>query len=201
MGLEALGRDLSMHDQRLEGKFSGALVICGSARCLWDDLDQITFNRPDYMAINLAGMFLPHPVAHWYSNEWELLPKWSWLRKKMRDYPDHKSIYLHTNNPNADPVINLWNWSPAGTSSLGAVLTGLALGYDRIMVCGVPLDNEGHFYDIPGQQTNFEDVVPDRNGVPRFWAECVETVFDGKVSFASGRIREMIDAEDLRRVS
>jgi len=193
VGLEALGRRLDTHD--CVGAYSGELVIMGGGRCLWDDLAKINGRHHDFMAVNHAGLFFKGKLNHWYTNEGPMLPLWETLRRHMRGHGDNGPVLTHTNDPNSTADY-LWNWSGAGSSSLGAVLTGLALGYDKIILCGIPLDNSGHFYDPPGEHSNFINEVPKRDGYPRYWQNAARDVFDGKVKAVSGRLIEVLGELD-----
>ena len=47
------------------------------------------------------------------------------------------------------------------SSVFGAIYVGLAVGFERIILCGCPLDNTGHYYDPPGMETRFEEWTLD----------------------------------------
>ena len=96
--------------------------------------------------------------------------------------------------------MEVWPWPGHGTSSLNGCYTGLALGYDEIVLCGAPLDDSGHYFDPPTWHTNFVREIPDvdRGGViqPRYWSEAKARIFDGKVKSMSGRTRDLLGAPD-----
>ena len=55
-------------------------------------------------------------------------------------------------------------------------MTGLGLGYSKIYLCGVPLDNGPHYFDPPWTHTNFE-----RSGGLREWQNARDRYFEGRV--------------------
>jgi len=175
----------------IAGSEKGLAVVCGSGRCLWDDLESLGEHEGKIIAVNWAGLFIPQEVHHWYSDESEGLFHWCQLRYKFPRGCHQQPAIAHTakDYPHME---NVWPWPLQGTSSLGAVYTGLALGFDEIVLCGVPLDDKGHFYDPPDVKTNFTNVVPDRDGELRFWRDAKQRFFDGKVTSMSGRTRDLL---------
>lgn len=187
MGLEALGVSWGT-----KLKFSGSLLIVGSGRCVWDDLMKIDYKAWDVMCINDMVMHFPGPVHHAYSNDHKWLLKWVEARRPrlLKDYPNE--ILLHSCGVGCNTRIHHWPWPGHGSSGLCAVYTGLGLGYDEIVLAGVPLDGSGHYFDPPWGKTNFQNEVPDQDGLPRYWRRASQGVFDGKVTSLSGRTRELL---------
>lgn len=187
MTLEDLGVKLNYPDFK---PCSGKLLIVASGRCVWDDLEryardqEIHFNG-DVMAVNDVGMHLPCELTHWYSNDWKMLPKWVEARRP-RFKKKYGPVQTHSCYGGAKYV---WPWPGHGTSSLNAVYTGLALGYDEIVLAGVPLDNSGHYFDPPWVNSNFSNEVPNKGGQLRYWNR---QIFEGKVKSLSGRTRELL---------
>lgn len=123
---------------------------------MWDDLTKLGDIRAyDVMCINDIGMHYPGVVKYWYSNDAVMLKYWAQARRPGYN----KDIKLHSNNGaggSIDPSITLWDWVH-GNSGINAVKTALALGYDRVVLCGVPLDNTGHYFDPPSVMTNYDN--------------------------------------------
>ena len=137
------------------GKYGGHLLILGCGRTVWDDLKvaQQLFENTGLayhvMAINMAfmgleGMYRQQKITidHFVSLHQEYL----WLR----------NIYLRTNTithgkvmaPNTDYC---WDLNRGGTGGLFALRIAMALGYHKIIICGVPLEGDGRFFDAPDQ--------------------------------------------------
>lgn len=136
--------------------YSGRLVIAGGGRSVLPDMERIGNwgDDADWMAINDVGMFLPR-VDHWFSIHGECFPEWANVRRLNHDCHD---IKYHSKQGSKTVCIEwpiLPNWGPLGGQA--ACLVALALGYDEIVLCGVPGDDSGHFYPAHnrrGQKTN-----------------------------------------------
>ncbi len=163
-------------------------IVIGSGRCVWDDLARTNTVCRDVMCINDIGMHYPGPIRHWYSNDGVMLKYWHQARR-----PEYnKDIKLHSNNGaggSIDPSIRVWEWVH-GNSGINAVKTALALGYDKVIVCGMPLDDSGHYFDSPWGVTNYNNNSVLDDWV-RYAVEC-----RGKVISVSGNLRRILDDGD-----
>jgi hypothetical protein len=178
----------------IAGKYSGRLIIASGGRCVWDDLERIGMAKnhdphPHIMCINEMIMFYPGRVEHAYSNNHSYLKKWVDTRRDqyLTRYGDIKNT--HSNKTGGKWT---WPWPGHGTSSLNAVYTGIALGYTDIVLCGVPLDDSGHFWEAPWEKSNFVHEIADRDGEIKYWANANRKIFEGKVKSMSGRTRELL---------
>jgi len=131
-----------------------------------------------------------------------MLKNW-WASRR----PTHKKYYpssprFHTTNNDQTGLgqnIELWDWQGGGTSGLGACRVGLMLGYDDITLCGIPIDNSGHFFDPSWEKTNFQREIATKGGRirgdgRRFWVNAKEKYFDGKVKSMSGYTKLLLGA-------
>lgn len=171
----------------------GTLVIVGSARCVWEDLSKINFRSHDVMCLNDMIMHFPGELSHVYSNDHRWLPKWLEARRPRYVKDFQKTPVVHTCQTGAS-TMKVWPWPGHGSSGLNACYTGLALGYERIILCGIPLDDSGHYFDPPWVKTNFNKEVPEKNGEPRYWENAAKQYFDGKVKSMSGRTKDLLGA-------
>lgn len=184
---------------KLAGSQSGELLIVGSGRCLWQDINGLP-EMSQVMAVNDAGMYWPGRLTHWYSNDIEQLIHWSEGRRRplvklhgigwklhscfIREGEEYRYVYH-------------WPFRGQGSSGLVAILVALALGYDNITVAGMPFDNTGHFYDPPtganiskGRPwSDFEAETPYSLIQERLIPVC-----RGKVRALSGRLKEMLES-------
>lgn len=189
MGLSALGINLSQCPDVKTRK--GLLLIVGSARGVFDDLDALLTNDGNYyrtpmdvMCLNDMVIHFPGKVDHVYSNDEKWLSKWVEARRP-RTVKDHPGVILqHTCQKGLGKHI-VWPWPGHGTSGLNAVYTGLALGYDQIILAGIPMDGSGHYFDPPWKDTNYQPSG-------KYWKMAAQKVFDGKVKSLSGQTREII---------
>lgn len=179
----------------IAGRYGGEALVVSSGHSVWDDLEKAGFH-PDLwkqnvgiIAVNDMGMHLPCHLDHWYSNDTPFLkacfearrPEY---RKEDKNYP--KTL---THSCFHEGLVDYWwPWPGNGTSSVGAVLTGLALGYEKIKVCGVPMDDKGHYFDPPWKKTRFNN---EGTGGHRFWKTCFREVFESRVEIMSGTLNEL----------
>lgn len=133
------------------GKYRGRLLVCGSSKTLWDDLACVP---PDWtcdtLAVNWAGVFLPRRLSHWVSIHGRMLSEISKCREftqRALDKRAPKTIY-HSVNPR--PEIDFaWKDTVGQDSGLFGVRIGLLLGYEEIVLAGIPNEDLGYFYFAP----------------------------------------------------
>lgn len=177
---------LDTRAQKLVGTYKGTLLICAGARSVWDDLKAFAekfHGKPDVMAVNDFGMFYPSHLEHWFSLHGEQLPGWC----AVREFHHTPVMHRHTTKTQRHGIP--WAVPMMGTSSLSGVYVGLALGYDRIVLCGAPLNDEAHFFDPPWVATNFSN-----EGAHDIWQRANRDIFEGRVSSMSGVSREILGA-------
>lgn len=187
----------------IEGKYSGELLIIGGGRCVWDDISQLGLSIPckhgqfaiewdgDVMCINDIGMHFPYKIDHWYSNDGVQLPLWKAARRpEYKRFKENIQLHSFMNKPGS----HHWPWPGHGGSGLNAVYTGLGLGYDEIVIAGVPSDDSGHYFDPPWVQTNFTREVASTVNSPvnKWWNNAINHAFEGKVSAVSGRTSQWL---------
>lgn len=170
-GSEALG---------LVDSCSGRVLVCGTGHTLWRDLEAAGFRGDgdfDVIAVNRAIQDLPCRIAHGYSNHSGMLRLWRECRDVRQQNIDrhYDGMVLHTNGENCRDAVK-WPFPGTGTSSLNAVYLALCLGYEDIVVCGVPLDNGPHYYEPPWYETNFGAGHEEK-----FWRVAETKYFDGRV--------------------
>lgn len=191
----------------IAGQYEGGkLVICGDSINVWDDLERFgaRSNRgrgkiecPDweFMVVNKLGETFPGNIEHWYSNEAHLLHKF--VAARRNEYQREFGIgWGHSCNKGAEFH---WPWTGHGSSGLGAVLTGIGLGYDEIMLCGMPLDDGPHNGEPHWRQTRFEsaEVADQINGQAQmYWRRAIDYAFEGKVSSMSGRTKQWLTSKN-----
>jgi len=169
---------------------SGELIICASGHSIWEDLEKLVIKTKweqsaDIMAVNDIGMHIPFHVKHWYSNDIDMLPKWRAARRPRFGSEETKNDGILLHSCVGFNGIN-WGWAAGGTSALGAVMTGIALGYEKIYLCGVPLDDGPHYFDPPWGKTNFSRSAGLRQWKSRW------PYFEGKVVPMSGNLKELL---------
>ena len=176
----------------LKRSFSGDLLIVGSGRDVWNEMevyptDGNYYRVPDVMCLNDMIMHFPGKVIHAYSNDHHMLPNWIAARRPRYKKDLYEDIYPHS----CYGAKYTWPWPGQGSSGLNAVFTGLAMGYDSITLVGIPLDDSGHYFDPKWRTTNFTKEVPERDGQVKYWQHAIDTIFNGKVRSLS-TIRSLV---------
>lgn len=138
------------------------------------------------MTVNQMVLHMDRPIRHAYSNHGDLLEHWLLAAPSHVGKPQGHTCY------DKGAGLTRWPWPGHGTSSLNAVYTALALDFERIVLCGIPLDDGGHYYDPPWIGSNFTNEVPERNGDLRYWKDACQSRFDGRVTSMSGRTRDLL---------
>ena len=186
----------------IAGTYKGkGLIVCGDAACVWDDLQRFGCDdrspprgkvRKDgwhFMTINKLVETFPGHVEHCYSNRPNLLT--NFITARRDEYAKEFGGPQHTHSCNVGAKHH-WPWGGHGTSGLGGTLVGVALGYDRVVLCGLPLDNSNHNGEPPWRRTAFKDkeAAGDvKTGWDSHWKRA-EVAFEKKVRSMSGRTLE-----------
>jgi hypothetical protein len=184
----------------IAGSYSGGLIIVAAAACVWDDLERfgckITVSggrvgKPgwDFMTVNKMVEQFPGTIEHCYSNEPQTLLRFIAARRPeyKREFPAPK--HTHSISPGCEIT---WPFGGHGTSGLGSVLVGIALGYSRIVLAGMPLDDTGHNGEPPWRKCWFESSEAAGNvttGWNSHWKKAATVCFEGKVRSLSGRTK------------
>lgn len=180
---------------KIAGKYAGKnLIVCGDAECIWNDLERFGCRAAnsvekygwDFLTVNRAIETFPGKVEHCYSNVYWVLSRFIKARRDEYMHEFGKPRYSHAITEGADFT---WPWVGQGTSGLGAILTGLALGYDRIVLAGIPLTNTPHNGEPWWRKTRFTTEVKDQD---QHWSNAINKAFDGKVTSLSGRTAEWL---------
>jgi len=165
---------------------TGTLVVLGTAACVWGDYYNAQPTNEDVMAINDIGMHFEN-TKHWYSNDARMLRNWNSARR-----PNFTTIpILHTNDggsTNQTQGMTVHSDLVGGNSGINAVLCGLKLGYDKIIVCGIPLDNSPYYFN-PAQTAHY-----DNDAEIRQWQRHLP-LLKGKVFSMSGRTKDVLEAD------
>ena len=132
------------------------------------------------MCVNDIIMHYPGEINHAYSNDNRWLNKWVEARRPRYVMEQIKPA-LHSCNQGDG--ITVWPFPGHGTSGLGAVYVGLGMGYDEIILCGIPMDGSGHYFDPPSKTTNYVSGM-------RFWQNLPK--ISRNVKSMSGNTKELL---------
>lgn len=120
-------------------------VVIASAGCWESDLKAFTdvYRAPfDVIAVNDGGWLYPHRVDHWVTLHPEHMARWVGLRGNR----DGIQMWTSADRGHRDRNYD-WNtvghWGP-GSSSLFAVTVAWYMGYERVVLCGAPMQSMPH---------------------------------------------------------
>lgn len=178
---------------RFVGAFEGAqLLVIGGGRCVWDDLARADSSwGADRMAINDIGAYYEGVIQHWATLHVEYMQGWLAYRYG-HNFGDGQHVWTH--GPRSRVGIEfVWDIeNQGGTSGLFGVIVALLMGYERIVLAGVPMDGSGHFFGPPDEKARqFED-----SPVRKVWMWARDSLFEGRVTSLSGWTREMLGEPD-----
>lgn len=177
------------------GSEGGEAIVCATGHTMWGDLERAGFqpNRREQekgiIAVNRALQDLPCRVDHAWSNHTQKLYWWKVGRDEIHDNVekfDRKQTVLHSQKDHKGVVS--WPFGMAGTSTLSAVYLAFALGYDKVHLCGTPMDNGPHYYEPPWHKTNFG---VDHNY--KYWRNAEKRFFKGRVVYYSENLKRGIE--------
>ena len=134
------------------------VLITGDGACLPDDVKEFeSWDIPhDLYCANRSMLFFQRQVNHWAAVDYE---EGMWFSENVTRQiePDHK-ILRHTIGIFPRSFDIYWQqdiefeneiqkrvW--IGNSGLFAILTALKMGYEKIIIAGMPLDNHPHWYE------------------------------------------------------
>lgn len=194
---------------------SGTLLIIGSGRCVWSDLDAFLprFDRDDLtiysrltrwasghtrvgdvMAVNQIGCDVEAPLRHWASlHPGDLCRRLAHRRATLHYTSEHPR--LHSNQAvqeSGHGIEVVWRFqSVGGQSGLFATFAALCMGYGPIVLAGIPQDGTGRYYDPPD--------VPAASGghgnhdIVEAWCQAAKTITSfGSVRSMSGMTAELL---------
>ena len=127
-------------------------LILGGANCVWDDVEAACKlgKFQAIVAVNDVGAEYPEHVDIWCSLHPDKLPAWAKQRADngyrpagmLVGHADKKSAgFLDETTPYQWPGM-----SGSGSSGLFAVKVALEHGYNRVVLCGVPMEKRPHFF-------------------------------------------------------
>lgn len=175
---------------------------------MWADYIEVREQgiKSDIMAVNDVGMYCQIPLQHWVSHHTANLVLW---RKLLHNHAMDFNGLMHANDNKgqADHVIDWHMNNPGAYSGLFAAQVGLCLGYQQIILCGVPQDDSGRFFDPPwvtklthgSDQTSKRSFKQTVQSNPEF-KRCVRSMSGWTRELLGGSFDEVLDGQ-LQRVS
>lgn len=156
---------------------------------MWDDYARFkasTLDKGEVMAINDIGQYLHEPLRHWVSLHPEFFPGWRFFRERHL-YSAGYSLDCHAQKTVAGVTVTWHIENIGGSSGLFGAYLGLMMGYEEIVLAGIPMDNTQHFFDPPWYGHDLGDRANEL-----VWRDARDTIFAGRVTSLSGRTREWL---------
>jgi len=132
-------------------------LILGGASCLHDDIAAYDGPMDGVVACNDAGMIWPGGLDAWISLHPQLFTLKRWIDKRQgppaRRLFAHKEADKDTQRSRYPAGLEFTDYrfpgqTHSGSSGLFAAKVALIdLGFDRAVLCGVPMDPRPHFFD------------------------------------------------------
>lgn len=135
-------------------------IICGAAPSLLSEYEEAKHHRPDAVVIcvneTVQAIHADHLITLHYN--------------KMRYFKNmsiNKNVVAHSAKPPRDKgdeiyfndVDHVWpNANTSGTSGVAAIMVAEAMGFDEIILCGMPLEPTGYFNE--GQTVKSSKTQP-----------------------------------------
>lgn len=167
-------------------------LVLGAASCLWDDVEA-ALKVGEYDAViaaKLGGVAWPGELHAWVTLHPDWMPDYR-SRRKARGYPEPREVVAHKPGPGIDRIAES-RWPEqkyrSGASGMFAAKVALDDGFDRVVLCGIPMDQQVGRIDgrktWPAANTYRQAVTL---ALPRL---------KGKVRSMSGWTREVLGAPD-----
>jgi hypothetical protein len=184
------------------GKYSGELVVIGTAPCVFDDLAKLP-KHYDRMAIGSIGNHIPN-LTHWACLHCEAITLQAHLRLIDGFFPtETKKPIIHTHHFKRRKTLQIladrhidtyWHTGtmgyPLSDSGLFGVTLGIAMGYDEIICAGIPLDGQGSFFGKYTMSLMTEEYMQERYDCWKNYADLPE--FKKRVRSVSGYTKELL---------
>ena len=134
-------------------KYSGSVLICGSAWTLQEDFEKAKQYFGDIPAIAVNRSSLLVPAFAVFSAHSKLMPGKGWLESPFRNnlecHSSAKSVEQYKKRSVCAPHVDYW-WlginTVGGTSSWAAAKVAIFMGFEQVILCGVPIKN-GNYAD------------------------------------------------------
>jgi hypothetical protein len=150
----------------------GPALVIGGASCVWHDIEA-ALTLGEFFAViacNDIGTAWAGDLDAWVTLHPENMQGWT-AQRAARGYRPAKKIVYHEakgGTPPAD-LITPYNWHrshKSASSGLFAAKAALELGFDRLVLCGVPLtmtphfNNTGEWHAASGFHDGLRSAVP-----------------------------------------
>lgn len=117
----------------------GACLVLGCGPCLFEDLERAP-KCDDVMVVNRAGLLYLEPIRQWSSAHGKDLVGWVEERRRLSGDMNFRAFGNFTRNQESGIVERRNKADHGGSSAMYATLLAIEHGWQKIILCGVPLD-------------------------------------------------------------
>ena len=127
------------------------LLVIASGRCVWDDLDKVfpMLKSGGFDSIAVNYMITHYPYRLTYAASWHFDFIHRAVQARIYRGMRNKPISYGPKPYEGVDRVQRFRGEALSTSGCYATRIGAELGYDKIVLAGVPFDDTGHFYDPP----------------------------------------------------
>lgn len=170
-----------------------ACLVLGGGASVWQDVERAKALGwfSGVVACNDAGVDWPGALDAFCTLHPNKMQAFRDKREAKR-HPAAKVYIAHQDDKGVDRI-EPYRWpemKTSGSSGLYATKIALELGFDRIVLCGVPLTNEAHYFDSKAwkQAETFKAA----------WLAVMQTRLIGRVKSFSGWTAEQLGTPDAQ---
>jgi hypothetical protein len=167
------------------GKTGQTCLVVGPARCVFDDL-RVVQDWPfsHRLAVNNAALILALDADGFCTLHPEMAAGMLSTALPM----GHPYVPVHGHVDHLDISIPWPFRSHRGTSGLFGAKVAAAMGFDRIVLAGLPFDHSGHYYEPPWFKVTLDNYGHNPRDVG-YWME-FRALFGDRVRSLSGNTAE-----------
>lgn len=151
-GLYAPAASVDASEPLVDAPKGRRALVLGGAACLWDDVEAaLSLGEFDgVVACNDAGAYWRGKLDAWCTLHPNKLGRWT-KERAARGYPPASRLFSHRVEEPHDITVSSYHWKPGGGSSgssgLYSTKIALELGFERLVLCGIPMTPEPHFFN------------------------------------------------------
>lgn len=125
-------------------------VVVGGAECVWDDVERARALcaeagvEPEFFVINDAIAYFSDPCVAVSLHPDKMVPWFS--TRASKGFPAPFEVWCHSNRRAAHKLVTNVLKDRGGSSGLLAVYVALHKGYNRVILCGVPMETAANHF-------------------------------------------------------
>jgi hypothetical protein len=166
------------------------LIIVSTGRCVWEDVEKIRdqIKTSDVMAVNYMVPFWPRRLKYAVSIHSDFLLKL--IDVRIQDQYKNKPITYGVQKRDGLDHYGKFYSGVIRSSGMYAAAIGLFLGYEKIIMAGMPFDDSGYFFDPPNPLGTRKSHDYSYTGhLKKSWGELRDKA-DGRIKVVSGNLVE-----------